>query len=280
MSAQLGLGQSNSSLELILRDGLAFVRKSSQNPTRLRKQYEKHLKLESRLYPLHAPKVVTAFDGNSYEMEFVHGTPFGFALKRLTLNQVKTVADILSEFFEGILDVSKGEPSESLRLSRKIQSFSSNQSVLEFQFGEKSVELLSKHVAELQILSGLNHGDFSFDNTLIQFNSGPIKVFTLDFLDSPFESPLIDLGRFWLDLEYGWWDFDNNKSATWSLNNRIIRSEVMRVAHRHGVSTSTVEYFALFACVRIIPYLKDPHRILFIQSAIKNLVVRSSEWQF
>ena len=281
MSAQLGLGQSNSTLELISRDGLAFVRKSSTDSTRLKKQYEKHNNLEFDLiYPLHAPKVVTPFDGNSYEMEFVHGTPFGLALNRLRLDQVKMVASILSEFFDGIFDVSKSEPSQSLRLYQKIQSFSSNQSVLDFQFGEKSVELLVRYCDEIQILNGWNHGDFSYDNTLIQFNSGPIKVFTLDFLDSPFESPLIDLGRFWLDSEHGWWDFDNNKSATWSLNNRIIGSEVMKVAHRRGISTSTVEYFALFACLRIVPYLTSPHRISFIQLAIESLIARSSEWQF
>jgi hypothetical protein len=189
----------------------------------LKKQYEKHKNLQFDLiYPLHAPKVVTPFNGNSYEMEFVHGTPFGIALNRLRLNQAKTVAGILSEFFEKILDVAESHPSQSINLSQKIQSFSSNQSVFKFQFGEKSIELLNRYCGEIQILHGWNHGDFSYDNTLIQFNSGPIKVFTLDFLDSPFESPLIDLGRFWLDSLNGWWDFDNNKSASTASRIKIL----------------------------------------------------------
>lgn len=281
LNAKLNLGQSDSNLELIFRDGSAIIRKSSGNPTRLMKQYQKHLNLDPDLiYPLHAPRIVSPFNGHSYEMEFVHGLPFGFALNRLRLDQVKEVAIVVSDYFNSILVTSKTGLDQNLDLSQKIHSLASSALVNKFQFGKDSIELLRKHSQNIQLLSGWNHGDFSYDNILIRSNSGPIKVITLDFLDSPFESPLIDLGRFWLDSNFGWWDFDNNKSATWSLNNQLLVSEVLRVAQRHGISVGTMEYFALFACLRIVPYLKNPHRISFIRSAMKELIAGSSKWQF
>jgi hypothetical protein len=136
-------------------------------------------------------------------------------------------------------------------------------------------DILTTRITELNITPGLNHGDFSFENLLVEKFTH--NVYAIDFLDSPVETRLIDYGRFWLDVNYGWWANWGKESTRYALNRDYLVNSLTKALDSQGIPRFGVEFFCGIAILRIAPYTKNPKRIAFLQHTARQLV-RNLNW--
>lgn len=275
------LGQSNSEFSLKSTDNGIVIRKRSPQNHRMKLQYNKHLlALNLRMDPILVPKIFSSFEDFSYEMEIIHGVPLGVALNSLNLVDMKNISNLFLCYFENIFSRSKNSTQIDQKLLFKIQNMKKFYAESNNDICERAWEILLKNHNQISIPEGWNHGDFSYENILVTNSNNQKKLYAVDFLDSPFESPLIDLGRFWLDLNFGWWGTNFSPSPTWSINNLIIKNDLISLLNEFDISEQALSYFTLFSSLRILPYTKSPVRIAYLKYAIDNLVKENSKWQF
>jgi hypothetical protein len=91
---------------------------------------------------------------------------------------------------------------------------------------------------------------------------------------------MIDLGRFWLDLNYGWWGNKFSPSAVWKINNEVLRDNFLELILALKIPLPSLYYFTLLASLRILPYTSNPVRLAHLKTSIGDIVKRSEEWQF
>jgi hypothetical protein len=133
--------------------------------------------------------------------------------------------------------------------------------------GEAILQIYETRYSELimdsKIPKGWNHGDFSFENILISRHLQ--EVYTIDFLDSPVETPLIDLGRLYLDLSLGWWN-SNNKINEFSDQVLLLKDSIESVVIKNRLDLKILNLFTFLAALRVMPYTKNPIRLGYLKS--------------
>ena len=126
-------------------------------------------------------------------------------------------------------------------------------------YGSKYSEL----IMDSKIPKGWNHGDFSFENILISRESE--EVYVIDFLDSTVETPLIDLGRLYLDLSLGWWN-SSNRINEFSDQLLFLKASTESIATKKKIDLKVLNLFSFLAVLRILPYTKNPVRLGYLKS--------------
>lgn len=267
----LSLGQSSSQIIFGTNEhGIKTVQKSTEtDPARLYFQFEKHLAAQDgRMSPLKVPSVIGDFEVSSYKMEFSSGIPLGFFLILADRHEVQAVSQSILRYFDLILENSKPDlKSVSQDFDTKLQNIALKLDSTQgnFDFISKLIEICLNVLPEIELRSGWNHGDFSFENLLVDRDTG--EVTAIDFLDSPFETPFIDFGRFWLDAKYGWWGAGLAPSANFSLNAKALMASLAGFQKTSKFDSRILPLFAGLAVSRIVPYTTNPTRMAFLKNA-------------
>jgi serine/threonine protein kinase len=261
-------GQSGSSLLLLQGDGekkVPQIRKTSDNP-RFRHQFKKHetaLKTSS-MYPLLVPEIRQSFKNDSYTMDYVYSENLGeYLVKKETnlvrgvilqyLNRIIELEDFLTEKQKiALIEYLKSKIKENHDLGYV------ENAILKI-YGSKYSEL----IMDSKIPKGWNHGDFSFENILISRESE--EVYVIDFLDSPVETPLIDLGRLYLDLSLGWWN-SSNRINEFSDQVLLLKASTESIVTENKIDLKVLNLFSFLAALRVMPYTKNPIRLGYLKS--------------
>jgi Phosphotransferase enzyme family len=270
------MGQSESSVQIENDSGvLKIVKRSPSRNARFHNQYVKHKAAEtSMMEPILVPKVLSDFREFSYEMEYVHGVPFGNFISICDQQELREPLEKISDYFNRSLTNSERMRTEELKLA-----FKEKLRILKIRFlSEKKdnslfsrlLEYLESAVEEIEIPSGWNHGDFSFENVLVGQYSH--QVFAVDFLDSPFESPLIDIGRMWLDSRFGWWGAGLHANSCYQLNSKVLSGAILETVLPHSITVFELNIFAALAILRIRPYTLNPLRMAFLKNSALQIL--------
>jgi hypothetical protein len=270
----LELGQSGDSVRIELLGEQLVVRKESPvNHSRLEKQYLKQLNFDHSL-DFKIPKVIVPWDGTSFSMEYVSGTPLGKFLGNASISEVESLTAIVSAYIKSLITSSALEPetiNKNVSFNSKLTSMSKVLSSSEYELVHSALFTLNKESIHIRQLIGPNHGDFSFENILINQNSG--EAWILDFLDSPIETPLLDISRILMDLENGWWGSGLYPSASERLSSTLMAEVLRATCYENGVSSFEISYFKLFTALRLVPYTVKPLRMsILIELIAKELV--------
>jgi serine/threonine protein kinase len=262
------LGQSGSSVRLLQGDGrkkVPQIRKTSDNP-RFRHQFKKHetaLKTSS-MYPLLVPEIRQSFKNDSYTMDYVYSENLG---EYLVKKETKLVRGVILQYLNRIIDLEdflteKQKIALIEYLKRKIKAnhdLGYVDNVIIKIYETKYSEL----IMDSKIPKGWNHGDFSFENILISRESE--EVYVIDFLDSPVETPLIDLGRLYLDLSLGWWNSINRINE---FNDQVLllKASTESIVTENKIDLKILNLFSFLAALRVMPYTKNPIRLGYLKS--------------
>jgi hypothetical protein len=271
--APLELGQSGATLTLVQSSSgtSIIVKRDEANTLRLRKQYEKQKAVKTSLSPfISAPEILSDFSDSSFAMEFVHGQTLGQFLETSTREDLVSVSNQLNGYL-GTKEQTAGNILSTEPIAKKILSI--KHTLLESCFNPIFIELadiLTTRITEINAVSGFNHGDFSFENLLVEKFTN--KIYAIDFLDSPVETRLIDYGRLWLDVNFGWWANWGIESTRYALNRSFIKNAFTSALDSQHIPRIDVEFFCGVAILRIAPYTKNPKRIAFLQYAARQLV--------
>jgi hypothetical protein len=274
-------GQSGDVVEILMIDGRPVVKKSSlANPKRLIAQAEKQGSFGS--FPnINIPRILERHDNGTFTMEYVPGMALGEFLTFASHKELSQVLEVLEGYFVTLFNESqftKSPLGENSGFLRKIDQFMSNERLAQtdkslpgkngiyFQATRK----LMSFCTFFKYVSGPNHGDFSFDNILVS-KRGP-QFWLIDMLDSPFETPMIDVGRMLLDADSGWWWSGIHPSGSELISHRAISDLIRRICSRYGVSNDEINAFKVFAALRILPYSENSARVAIINTVLTEFV--------
>lgn len=237
------------------------------------KQYDKHVAAQDGfMAPLRVPTIESECGDLGYTMTFVSGVPLGVALDTCTAQEAAGVGDILCEYLTNVtvMDGSHTPHGGGAQLIQRLHQLRRGASASGASSLLRLIDHAIQHVADLDIPPGWNHGDLSLENLLL---AGPdIEVWAIDFLDAPFDTPLIDWGRLWLDLRYGWWGAGYWPSANWQLNAAAIARQMTTAANDSGLSRDHLDTFAALAIARVVPYTTNPVRLAYLKVASQRIL--------
>lgn len=239
---------------------------------RLHKQYLKHVRIQEQglMDPISVPKVLDAFSGNGYSMSLAPGLPLGLALNTMSRWESLQVALKLGQYFETSLDAASAHETVNGAVTLKLEELSAFYKVARDKqlsiIGSNCANMLRAYFSKTRIGASFNHGDFSFENIMVSRGSRALTA--LDFLDSPFESLLIDVGRLWLDLNGGWWIEGLNSSPTATLNAREIAVTIETALRKFGIDRRQIDFWACFAGLRVAPYTRNPTRLALLKFSL------------
>jgi len=267
------LAQSGSAVTIISEgdnnQNLLVIKSSKE--ARFIRQFEKHLNAEQELLmsPVKVPKIKNKLSDGTYSMQYIFSTNLGeFFLNHKTDKVQKIILSFLTKSIEN--------KDLSLIAKNKIIDYFYIKLKLNYELGHiknEKIDSLKIHFSEYlftnKVPEGWNHGDFSFENILISRDGE--SVYTIDFLDSPADTPLIDLGRLYLDLSLGWW---NSKMKINESNSQVLsfKEEIEKLVMKNNIDLEVLKLFSLFACVRIMPYTKNPVRMGFLKSYFHEMM--------
>lgn len=268
-------GQSGAKLRFYTSENNNLVVEKIFPGDRLRpqKQFQKHLEayLSRNMRPIGCPKPLTHLEDNGYKMEFISGALFGEQLELVGTREFKTLIEPLLHYLENSFEQSSPKrflnKLEMNTLKLKIESY-------ERVHKEKSTDAilslkisLQEYLPKLQVWEGWNHGDFSMDNLIIDTTT--FKVWAIDFLDSPIQTPLLDLGRIYLDTKILWLGSIDVERRIVEKNFRMFERLLLDFCESYGVSQEQLHWFLGFSVLRIWPYTEDALRLSKLNSAAR-----------
>ena len=267
-------GHSGCEIKVVFQDGTYVVRKSSRQPgynDRLYAQYLKQKNFESNIF-LSVPVYSCGYDKDGlffFTMKYINGKNMAELAETIELSKLrKFCGDCCSFLFE------KGKDNEdaSKIFNQKIESL------------EKKItdhySLLSEAFAVLksfdwtQIPQTPCHGDFTLENMLMSKDT----VLLIDFLDSFYDSWLIDFAKLFQDIELHW-HYRFCKHVSSNLNVRLLCMKEIMLDFLRNLPDGekyciSLYYVLLLNVLRIIPYAKDPVTKQWISEKIPYVLKR------
>lgn len=252
-----------------------IVRKISQNNrynNRLKKQKEKQESFSSKY--CQTPKIFEdgIVDGKYYfDMEFIEGKTlaesFDSMSARETLESIKTLMKIVN--------ITKIEKEEFLTKEIFLDKINS----VDAQITKKSLLMNEAFNCLRDFDFGIVPksrccGDLTLENILIEKRNG--KIILIDFLDSFFDSWMIDVAKILQDIELGWsWrDKVNNKTRNEnrSVALKYIISEIIKLDNGRKC-LDCIYHILLLNILRIYPYTTDEATFAFLNQSIEKILL-------
>jgi aminoglycoside phosphotransferase (APT) family kinase protein len=266
-------GHSGCHLSLLSADGRFFVRKSSAAPAynqRLRGQCLKQAAFAKgrQNSPVRAPKVLGygVRDGDFwFDMEFVAGKTVAEAAPVVLTSEM---ACFIKALFDYILSFGMAEnPKANLIFREKINDL--EKTITMSEPAERSLRVLKnfdwRHAYESPC-----HGDLTLENIIVAPDK---KLYLIDFLDSFYNSWLMDLAKLLQDLELGW-SFrgqppDANRSIRLLIAKEALLGEIARLDNAPQILV-TIYHLLLLNILRIYPYSKDRQTETFLHKSLAH----------
>jgi hypothetical protein len=281
----LNLGQSAANLQILEKSpGLFVVRKSDfNNSVRLEKQFRKFSSASEFMKPLCVPILKSEFIDSGYEMEIIEGKTLGEFIQSSSIMEVDKIAEIICSYLaRNLLTANLGNHEEVLKgLIEKCQELTIGLPIDLSEYSKSLFSNLLQYTKNTFLnsahIKGWNHGDFSLENILVaSSNDDCLVLYVIDFLDSPAETPMLDLGRLFLDLDFGWWGGGHWPTASQEINTRHLSLKIKEEIGSLKIQQSLVDAFVGFSIFRILPYTKNPIRLSFLKFAAGEILRRNA----
>lgn len=264
-------GHSGCNLFLYNEKGITFVRKVSPATsynTRLKKQYIKQYKFLNKT--VSTPEVLnTGYTGECFyfDMTYVSG---------------RTLAEFMS--FIPILDIVSF--TKTLFEALHCRDNKTTKTTPDI-FGKKIADLKTKtqHIPKckqaIEYLEKVDwscveyspcHGDLTLENIIVTNDKG---LFLIDFLDSFYNSWMIDVAKLLQDLELGWSyrneTADTNRSFRLHVAREVLLEQLQKLPNSN-CAILTIYNLLLLNLVRIYPYTQDQHTLDFLDQSTEHVM--------
>jgi len=250
-------GHSGCKLEVVRYDGVLSVIKVSKDSDydkRLKAQEEKQKNFCNSIFK--APRILGDFkDENGrfcFIMEYVNGVTLSEYLKKISISDIEKFANMFLSFIPN--DFIFDPEAKSIFLS-KITDLESKINV-ESEVFFNIFSRLKKNKWD-HCVSSSCHGDLTLENMIWDGNN----IYLIDFLDSFYDSWMVDLAKLLQDLEC-FWSYRNDKNIDENLKIRlfifkkIILDKICALPDGKQI-LQTLYDILLIHLLRIIPYTKD-----------------------
>lgn len=243
-------------------DGFTFVRKISKDKeynNRLRQQCEKQASFSCG--KIKAPIVYKSGlseEGLFYfDMEYIQGMTLAEYVKTMEIGKVHGLVEVLTD---NLISKEKTDISDKDRetvkniFANKISNLRDVLSPYNNEIVEQALVLLDKH-DWARMLPSQCHGDLTLENIIIKNDT----LYFIDFLDSFYDSWLIDIGTLLQDVQVMW----SYRKKTNIGMNMVLRLIVFRdllldeIKKIDSMYVLEIYYALLQKLIRIYPYVTD-----------------------
>lgn len=270
-SEDLSYGQSGDLVQYEVLDGKVVVTKrAGSDSSRLHAQYLKQSTFPSSTH-IQIPKIIAPWNSEAFSMEYVPSLPLGKYFQTASVSELASCGDKIVNFIKDQIvksEISDVPLSHDLDFLKKMRNMQSSLTGSNHKIVQRAAEILELWSRSIPQLIGPNHGDFSFENILI--NSRSNEVWLVDFLDSPIESPLLDIGRILIDSEHGWWGSGIYPLASEKIAGNSLGMRIRTECESMGITSSQLSFFKMFTALRIIPYTTNPLRMAILLDLINE----------
>lgn len=254
--------------------GQVFVRKISKDPmynARLQAQCSKQKEFSGR--NLKTPAVLAEGLDESgcyyFDMEYVQGVTLAEYIKTMEISKVRgLVQTVVEDLVPENIEVNSCQKESIQRIfSEKLDSLESN--LADYPQAMKALKLLRQHdwrcVAVTQC-----HGDLTLENIIVRND----RLYLIDFLDSFYNSWILDMGTLLQDVQV-MWSYRKGKPVS---VNTVLRLMVFRdllldtVREIEPNYVQEIYYSLLMKLVRIYPYTKDQLTLDFLDEKVEQVM--------
>lgn len=261
-------GHSGCGLKLYRSENMLFVRKDSGNPgynRRLKKQCIKQQRF--RLGGVKTPEVLGCGQKNGlfyFDMEFLNGVTLA---EYMNCIKIKEINHLISLLFKSLpLASSQNNPRANKIFHNKIAGL--RQSIGKTDaLAAKALQKLEKYDYS-NIPASYCCGDLTLENIILSEDK---QVYLIDFLDSFYNSWMIDVAKLLQDLELRW-SYRHSK-IDFNLNMRLAVAREALIENISEFSDGrqmllSIYHLLLLNVLRIYPYAKDAVTAEFLQNAV------------
>lgn len=266
-------GHSGCEISLFRENNCFFVRKTAGRPEynkRLRIQIAKQVSYKSaKNSNIRVPQIYKTGiqDGIFYfDMEYLNCCTMAKYIETVSIKEIPAfVGMIVNELH---IEDSIIMPETNEIFQKKIKSLYNN------------IPTEDVYINALKRLEGFDfseipyskcHGDLTLENILLDVKS---NIYLIDFLDSFFDSWMIDVAKILQDLELQWSYRHEEISSNLELRLAVARDNLIKYISELPDGEKKflqIYYILLLNVIRIVPYAKDDTTIDFLHKAIAKL---------
>lgn len=260
-------GHSGCQIYLIEDDeGNTFVRKISKDAeynARLKMQCEKQASFQGEY--IKTPKVLVngiTKDGLFYfDMEYVQGITLAKYIQTVEIGKVKgLISTLVKNLVPKSISIQDGNHAVEI-FSKKIKSLKSCLDSYDNKIIKKSLELLEKHNWS-KFTPTQCHGDMTLENIIVKNDT----LYFIDFLDSFYDSWILDMGTLLQDVQVMWsYRFQKDVEMNTVLRLIVFRDLLLEEIKEINPDYVLEIYYSLLQkLIRIYPYIKDEFTYEFL----------------
>ena len=265
-------------------DGFVFVRKISKDVAynqRLEKQCEKQAAFTSN-GDIKAPEVYNSGINEDglffFDMEYVQGITLAEKIKSYEIGKIRGVVEILvKNLIPAERKIVTPEEAERIRsiFSTKIGELNNKLAKYDNDVVNQALILL-KSYDWTKFTPSQCHGDLTLENIIVKNDS----LYFIDFLDSFYDSWLLDIGTLLQDVQVLWsYRFSKDVSMNTVLRLIVFRDILLDEIEKLNSSYIIDVYYALLQkLIRIFPYVKDEITYDFLTKKTRIVVNKIREF--
>lgn len=252
------VGHSGCHLEVKEVNGKLVVIKTAKDKAyseRLKKQHEKQKGFRSKsfLTPLPLNSHYNEDGLFEFSMEYINGATLAEHLKKMAIFSIEEIAEKFLSLIPAEYHI---DPDAKEIFVAKIKEIQSKVDPTGNPALQKAFETLVAYQWEYCI-AGYCHGDMTLENVIWQDGD----LYLIDFLDSFYDSWMIDIAKILFDVECLWsyrheLPTDVNLNIRLLIFKRFIKQRVLSLKEGEAV-LNTIYHMVLMHLVRIFPYTQD-----------------------
>ncbi|MCM1326116.1 MAG: phosphotransferase [Bacteroidales bacterium] len=257
-------------------DEKLFVRKIAGDMnynSRLKQQAEKQKAFHSEF--VKTPKIFgSGYVGEVYyfDMEYISGITLAEYMKSIQIGKIRGLVDSIVKSV-----ISTGDSSCVVKTKVFKNKIASLKETLKDNASIKeALGLLEKH-SWSKFKQTFCHGDLTLENIIVKDG----QLYYIDFLDSFYDSWIMDISTLMQDVQTMWaYRFEKEKDVNTLLRLIVFRDILIdKVKEMVGRDYIEVYYALLLKLIRIYPYTSDQETISFLDGKVKSImeIIRKEE---
>ncbi len=235
------------------------VIKSCDKPyeTRLSSQCKKQESFRNYNFKNIEIPAVLGKDIGSFSMVYAQGMNFSSFLEKANKVDLDFVVETLSAYFDFF--ESRSRPSDEIVRTKLVNKLNSMKTLgLSVVQLEKLLDIQT-HLDIRHLPKSMCHGDLTFSNIIFTKN----KLWFIDMLDTFIDSYLLDLAKLKQDLFYMWSSKLRGKKSLRVCQAKRYIWERLCDKKSHLIENEWFDFLDTLNILRIEPYIKDEHRLVF-----------------
>ena len=251
---------------------IKYVRKISSDIAyneRLQKQVYKQEMYKSKFFKV--PKVIKKgfTEDNLYyfEMEYIQGITLAEYIKKIEINRLNVLVKKITE--ELLSDFDNTQKTDVLVFHKKISELKIKIEIYNNHTFDLALNILNNHDWSKFYVNNC-HGDFTLENIIVKND----ELYLIDFLDSFYDSKLLDMGSILQDIQ-AMWSYRKSKSINVNTMIRLVVFKDLFVDEIKEIMKDDfieIYYALLLKLVRIIQYTKDELTLNFVEGKINEVL--------